>query len=466
MITRTLPDLNSFTDWIRQSDDHAEHHLALLSRVERLLGSRDDAVTTEGENLAQKLQRWRYQHLNEHASCLSSRDNALVDVLDVVSRRLAGRPPLEPRGTRHAVHDQSLRCDSVDEAIRALDPSYPLSDLIDRATQLTVDNFAGRCDAGSIDPSRRKMLLYAPLYVSSECVNFCTYCGFRYPLDIARRHLTIDQALDQAQILRDWSFRYLLIVGGDFPSQTTPAYYRDIIAALVNHGVEPSIEIAPQSIDAYADLVSAGTCGLTLYQETYDECLYAQYHVRGPKSSYHWRLESHDRAAEAGMPRLGLGILLGLADPRDDLPAMMRHALYLQQRFPDRTIAFSLPRIHEAPDDFEIRYPVSDEDLIRFYAALRVGFPDAVLVLSTREPTGLRNRLARICITQMSAGSSTAPGGYQSRDDTTGEQFPVADHRSPAEVADWLQGEGFEVCWSPSECHGEPSRLSQGTHRQ
>ena len=153
------------------------------------------------------------------------------------------------------------------------------------------------------------------------------------------------------------------------------------------------------------------------------------------------------------MPRLGLGILLGLADVRDDLLSMMRHAAYLKDRFPDRTLAFSLPRIHEAPDEFEIRYPVSDDQLIRLYCVLRIAFPEAELVLSTREPVELRNRLARICITQMSAGSSTAPGGYQAGGEAIGEQFPVIDGRSPSEVADWLDAEGFRVCWSVEEAN-------------
>ncbi len=292
------------------------------------------------------------------------------------------------------------------------------------------------------------MLLYAPLYVSSDCVNYCLYCGFRYPLDIPRRHLTVEQSLDQARILAQRGFRHILVVGGDFPSLTTPDYYSKIISSLAAEGFEPSIEIAPQSTEAYAQLVDSGVGCLTLYQETYDETLYAKHHVRGPKSSYHWRLESHDRAAEAGMRRLGLGILLGLADPRADLLAMLRHAAYLTDRFPDRTLAFSLPRIHEAPAGFEIPYPVSDEDLVRFYCTLRIAFPQAVLVLSTRERAELRNSLAKICITQMSAGSSTVPGGYAADDSAiaaAGEQFPVSDHRSPAEVAAWLEHEGFQI---------------------
>jgi len=217
------------------------------------------------------------------------------------------------------------------------------------------------------------------------------------------------------------------------------SYYGDLVRTLVALGVAPGIEIAPLDREGYAQLVAAGLWSLTLYQETYDPHRYSECHVRGPKAAYQWRLESHDRAAEAGIKRLGLGVLLGLADPRADLRAMMRHARYLADRFPDCHLAFSLPRIHEAPDDFEITHPVSDELLVRFYAVLRIAFPKAQLVLSTREPVPLRSRLARICITQMSAGSSTSPGGYQKDGPAAGEQFPVSDQRPPAEVARWLE---------------------------
>jgi 2-iminoacetate synthase len=149
------------------------------------------------------------------------------------------------------------------------------------------------------------------------------------------------------------------------------------------------------------------------------------------------------------MRRIGLGILLGLADPREDLPAMIRHACYLKARFPDRALAFSLPRIHEAPPGFCVPFPVDDDTFLRMYCALRIAFPEAELVLSTREPAALRNRLAQICITQMSAGSCTAPGGYEDSegDARAGEQFPVCDRRTPAEVASWLAGAGFEPVW-------------------
>jgi 2-iminoacetate synthase len=442
----TRPPLHTYVEWLRDTDDHADFHLALIERVERAWDA--CAVNEESHSLAEKLDRWRYQHLHERGLQLSPRDEAFVDALDLTANRLAGRAKRPPRQTRQSIHDASLDTGSIRRAAETLDPQYPLEQLIDQAYRITADHFGTPAEVrpGVILP--RRMLLYAPLYVSSECVNYCTYCGFRYPLDIERRHLTLDEVVEQIAVLRKRGFGHLLIVGGDFPRLTSAGYYRDIVRATVRADIDPAIEIAPQTTSAYEALVADGVRGLTLYQETYDEQLYAKYHVRGPKSGFHWRLESQDRAAEAGMPRLGLGVLLGLAEPRQDVSAMMRHAVYLRDRFPDRTLAFSLPRIHEAPEGFSIKHPVSDAELIRLYCALRIAFPRAELVLSTRESTPLRNRLARICITQMSAGSSTTPGGYGSEPAAGGQQFPVSDDRTPSELAEWLEGTGFHVAWS------------------
>lgn len=446
-----LPSLKSFADWIRETDDHAVHHLSLLEAARHALDAFDEMAPSDRHSLAQKLERWRYQHLNQHAPELTAQDESFVDALDLAANQLAGGADRAPRRTHQAVADSSFDTDTIEEAIEALDSDFPLDQLANRATELTVRTFGPPEMPEIAGLVRQRMLLYAPLYVSSECINYCRYCGFRYPQDIARKHLSVEEAAAQTRILRSRGFQRLLVVGGEFPSRTTTDYYAEILRLLVREGIEPAIEIAPQSTQSYAELVDAGAWGLTLYQETYNQELYSHYHIRGPKSSYHWRLESHDRAAEAGMPRLGLGILLGLADARDDLVAMMRHAAYLKDRFPDRTLAFSLPRIHQAPEEFEIPCSISDEQLIRLYCVLRLAFPEAELVLSTREPAALRNRLARICITQMSAGSSTAPGGYQSGSENIGEQFPVVDDRSPSEVAGWLESEGFRVCWSTDE---------------
>ncbi|NLF68652.1 MAG: radical SAM protein [Candidatus Anammoximicrobium sp.] len=451
MSSRTPPKLESFAGWIQATDDHAPHHLNLLAHVGQAWDDAGDGSSVVRSSLARKVERWRYQHLKEHAGRLTPQDEAFVDALDGAARQLAGRAPLKSRRTRHAVRDPAVDTDSIREACAALDTAFPLDRLTETARQLTQQHFPGIPAPRIQRAARHRILLYAPLYVSSDCVNYCLYCGFRYPLGIVRRHLSVAESLDQARILRGRGFRRILVVGGEFPSLTTPAYYREITRSLAADGFEPNIESAPQTTETYAELVAAGARGVNLYQETYDERLYAKYHVRGPKSAYHWRLETHDRAAEAGMPRLGLGILLGLADPRADLLAMMRHAAYLADRFPDRTLAFSLPRIHEAPAGFEIPYFVSDRDLIRFFCVLRIAFPRAGLVLSTREQAEFRHTLAKICITEMSAGSSTAPGGYAadgSPNAAEGAQFPVSDHRSPAEVAAWLEEAGFEVAWT------------------
>ncbi|MCY2991635.1 MAG: radical SAM protein [Planctomycetota bacterium] len=448
MLAATCSELLSFAEWIRATDQHAAYHVLLLERADRVLSGVEDLPGAQRIHLADKLERWRYQHLHEHAGQLLPEDEAFIDALDLAANRLSGREARLPRATRWAIGDPKWDTRSIQETAALMDPRVPLDHVIRRATDLTDEHFGAVDTAAALVPPRRRMLLYAPLYVSSECVNFCTYCGFRYPHQIARKHLTVDQVVEQLQILRGRSFQHVLLVGGEFPSRTTTAYYKALIEALRREGAVPSIEIAPQSTASYAELVEAGAHGLTLYQETYDEQLYAEYHVRGPKSSYHWRLESHDRAAEAGVPRLGFGFLLGLADARRDLVAMLRHAAYLSDRFPDRTLAFGLPRIHETPPGFQVAYPVADADFVRMYCLLRIAFPRAELVLSTREPVALRNRLAKICITQMSAGSSTAPGGYQRGAEGLGEQFPVVDQRTPAEVVEWLEAEGLQAAWT------------------
>lgn len=450
MTTQTHPPLSSFADWIRATDEHAAHHLPLLEEAARLLTGEGETTLIARRTMAARLERWRYQYLNQRGGRLAREDCEFIGAIDLAANELAARAPRPPRSTRPAIGDACSDDAAIAEAVRALDPAAGLESVAARAAALTREHFADGRDARPT-AGRWRMLLYAPLYLSNYCINYCRYCGFRHPHAIERRHLDMDEALREAEILRSRGFRHILLVAGDFPSLTTPEYYAGILRALRARGFLPAVEIAPQSTGAYETLVGAGAIGVTLYQETYAEPLYAEYHPRGSKASYDWRLEGLDRAAEAGMGRLGPGILLGLGDPREDLLALMRHGRYLAGRFPDRTLAFSLPRIHEAPEGFRVRFPVDDELFVRMYCALRVAFPRAELVLSTREPETLRNHLATLCITQISAGSCTAPGGYEDAGGRrAGEQFPVCDQRSPAEVADWLREAGFAVAWETS----------------
>lgn len=446
MSIETRTPLSSLAASIEATDQHVEHRLGLARRAEQLLSGEDQASEESAGELALKLERWRYQHLNEQAGRLTPEDIRLADAIDLAACALAGRDPRPPRRPRAAIDGTDVSAEA-ERAAWALDPGTTLDEVCRRAAEVTEEQF------GPLDPSRadavtrRRMLLYAPLYLSSQCINLCPYCGFHYGLDVRRKHLTTDQALAEAEILQQRGFCHVLLVAGELPSLTTTEYYAELIREMAARGLQPAIEIAPQSTNSYAELAAAGACGITLYQETYDERLYRTYHRRGPKASFDWRLEGVERAAEAGIRRLGLGILLGLAEPREDMLRLVRHAAYLAERFPGHTLAFGLPRLHETPEDFAIPYHVGDGELVRFYSVLRIAFPKAELVLSTRETAELRARLARICITQMSAGSSTAPGGYGQNESAGGEQFPITDHRSAAEVAAWLREAGFEPVW-------------------
>lgn len=458
------PPLDLLAEWVIATDGHAMRRLPLLDMARRILCGLLEAQPHERRVLAIRLERWRYQHLDlrgQHANCMDLR---LAEVLDLAANRLVGLPERPPRWTREAISHTGYDWPELSEALAALDPAVPLEPIAQKAAALTAANF-------SIG-GRRRMFLYAPLYLSSHCVNYCVYCGFRFPNPIARRHLTVEQAEHQAEVLAQRGIRHILLVAGDYPRLTSIGYLVEVIRRLVQRGLSVAVEIAPQGTLAYAELAAAGACGVTLYQETYNEQLYGLYHPRGTKASYDWRLEALERAAEGGMKRLGFGILLGLADPRQDLLAMMRHARYVSRRFPHCTIAFSLPRIYEAPAGFEPPYKVSDDLFVRLYCALRIAFPKAELVLSTREPAELRNQLAKICITQLSAGSSTVPGGYENgetaADDAPqpdkveqrghagglraqpGGQFPVCDCRTPAEVAAWLTANGLVPVWTPT----------------
>ena len=430
--------LTDFTDWISATDEHAATHLGLLAEAQTAL---TESPLPHHVSLAERLERWRYQLLKHEPIPRDDDARALIDTLDLTANRLAGRSDRAPRAPRQA---EQL---DVSELTALLDSETPLEPLLRQATELTQQSFGVIGAPTNVD--RREMLLYAPLYLSSHCTNHCTYCGFRHPNEIERTQLSVNDALRQADILADRGFNRLLLVAGDFPRLTSTAYFTAVIRELTPRGFNVSLEIAAQSTSSYAQLVEAGATGVTLYQETYDEALYPSYHPRGSKALYDWRLEAYDRAAEAGMPQLGLGVLLGLADPKQDLLAMIRHGRYLQSRFPDVALAFSLPRIHEAPEGFESYGRIDDETFIRLYVVLRIAFPSAELVLSTREARALRDHLASVCITRMSAGSSTSPGGYEEElsDQPTRQQFPITDDRSPDEVAHWLGANGFDVRW-------------------
>ncbi|MDH7598573.1 MAG: 2-iminoacetate synthase ThiH [Sedimentisphaerales bacterium] len=290
--------------------------------------------------------------------------------------------------------------------------------------------------------------LYAPLYLSNYCINCCIYCGFNRQSHALRRRLDIEQAVQEARVIRSEGFTDILLVSSHDPGFITVGYLVELAGRLREIFSSISVEVQQLDVDGYRSILGAGIDGVTIYQETYDRDTYKRFHLAGPKSDYDLRLSAPDAIAQAGMRRLGLGVLLGLGDWRIETLALAEHAHYLMTRYWQCHISFSFPRIRPAMglDEVVFEHLVSDKELVQMILALRLCFGDAGCVLSTREPAWLRDRLIRLGITRMSAGSRTTPGGYCGPTDAVG-QFEVADHRSAAEVADVIRRAGREPVW-------------------
>jgi len=292
----------------------------------------------------------------------------------------------------------------------------------------------------------RTMQLYAPIYLSNECVNHCAYCGFSQELPIARRTLSLEEVDAEADILRAQGFRHLLLVAGESPRTVTLAYLERIAHRLGGRFDSLSIETAPFDESGYRRLGDAGIDGVALYQETYLADVYQRVHLAGPKCNPQRRRRAIEDAGKAGMRGLGVGALLGLGPVRIEAFHLAMHARALTKQFWRSRVAVSFPRIRAAAGDYCPAHPVSDADLVQMLCVMRLALPDAELVLSTREPAALRDHLVQLGITRMSAGSTTNPGGYSDVHGSA-EQFAVDDQRSAAEVALMLDRQGIEPVW-------------------
>jgi 2-iminoacetate synthase len=315
--------------------------------------------------------------------------------------------------------------------------------------------------------------LFAPLYLSNECINNCRYCGFSRDNPILRVTLTVEEVREEARSLRAQGFRNILLVSGEHPKFVSNDYMTDCVRAV--HEIAPSIslEIGPMETPDYAPLVQAGAEGLVVYQETYDRAVYQEMHTSGPKRNFEWRLATAERAYAAGFRRLGIGALYGLADWRYEAICLAAHAEYLLRNCWKAAVTISLPRLRPCAGEFQPLTHMSDREMAQLVCAFRMMFPDVGLVLSTRESPRLRDGLVPLGITLMSAGSHTEPGGYTGAGQkhlhhtTRGRivelgasewaadgqpvhatrQFEIADERSPGEVADRLRGLGYEPVW-------------------
>ena len=293
----------------------------------------------------------------------------------------------------------------------------------------------------------RTVHLYAPLYLSNDCTSTCTYCGFAMNLDVVRRSLTPAEVDREAAHLVGQGFRHVLLVAAEHVKHVSPDYLELVLRRL--HPTIPSLSIETQvwATDVYEQLVAAGCEGVVVYQETYDPDTYRKVHIAGMKRHYGARLTAPERAARAGARRVGIGALYGLHDDwREDAVAVAAHADWLMRTYWRLGVSASFPRIRPSASGYQPRSDLDDRAFVQLVAAMRLFAHDLGLVLSTREDPRLRDGILPFGITQMSAGSSTEPGGYEDAG-ASEEQFAISDERSPTEVADMLRVRGYDPVW-------------------
>ncbi|HMJ90448.1 MAG TPA: 2-iminoacetate synthase ThiH, partial [Candidatus Acidoferrum sp.] len=296
-----------------------------------------------------------------------------------------------------------------------LKPSLSLSDfaaLISPVAAESIEELGRRSHALTLQRFGRVIRLFAPLYLSNECINNCKYCGFSRDNPILRVTLSIDDVMAEARELSAQGFRNILLVSGEHPKFVSNGYIEECIAAVHAETPSVSLEIGPMESADYEPLVRAGADGLVVYQETYDRDVYLEMHTSGPKRNFDWRLDTPERAYAAGFRRIGIGALFGLSGWRREAIFVAAHAAYLLRHCWKAQVTISLPRLRPCAGEFEPLTHMSDRDLVQLVCAFRLFLPDVGLVLSTREPAKLRDGLFPLGITMVSAGSHTEPGGY------------------------------------------------------
>ena len=338
--------------------------------------------------------------------------------------------------------------------------------LISAKSDAELERMAGESSAITKRNFGRAMRLFAPLYLSNECINTCAYCGFSRDNPIVRVTLEVEQMAVEARHLAAEGFRNILLVAGEHPKFVSNGYLERCVRRLREEMPSISLEVGPMETAEYLPMVAAGAEGLVVYQETYHRETYAELHVAGPKKNFDWRLECPERAYEAGFRRLGIGALFGLYEWEFEALALARHIEYLLRHCWKAQLTVSLPRMRPAAGEFEPKYTLPNREYVQLVCALRLCFPQIGIVLSTREPAALRDAMIPLGITMMSAGSHTEPGGYTGQgkealhltvkgravaetggaEAATG-QFDIADERSAGEIAGVLRARGYEAVW-------------------
>jgi len=288
--------------------------------------------------------------------------------------------------------------------------------------------------------------MYIPLYLSNECNNICTYCGFSLDNKVRRRTLSPVEIMQEAMAIKDFGFDNVLLVTGEANQTVHVDYFRKTLELLSPHFSHLSMEVQPMDEQDYSELIPYGLNTVLVYQETYHRDDYKKHHPKGKKSNFSYRLETPDRLGRAGIHKIGLGVLIGLEDWRTDSFFTALHLNYLERKYWKTKYSLSFPRLRPFSGGLEPKVEMTDRELVQLICAYRIFNEEVEISLSTRESEQFRNNVIKLGITSISAGSKTNPGGYVVERESL-EQFEISDERSPAEIAEIIRQQGYEAVW-------------------
>jgi 2-iminoacetate synthase len=292
--------------------------------------------------------------------------------------------------------------------------------------------------------------MYAPMYLSNECQNICTYCGFSFTNKIPRRTLTDAEILKEVKFLKNKGYDHILLVTGEANTTVGVPYINNAIKLIKSKFANITIEVQPLDQDEYELLIENGLYAVLVYQETYHRDEYKKHHPKGKKSNFDYRLETPDRLGRAGVHKIGLGALFGLEDWRADSFFTALHHQYLKKKYWKTKYSISFPRLRPFSGGLEPKVEMTDRDLVQLICAFRLLDEDLELSISTRESEVFRNHIVQMGITSMSAESKTNPGGYAVEPQSL-EQFEISDERSTERITTMLKQQGLEVVWKDWE---------------
>lgn len=290
--------------------------------------------------------------------------------------------------------------------------------------------------------------IFIPIYITNSCTNSCVYCGFHVQNKMPRTILTEEEIVREYEAIKKLGpFDNLLIVTGENPAKAGVDYLARALDLAKPYFNNLQIEVMPLEAEDYARLRQHGLNGVICFQETYNEARYKIYHPRGMKSNYEWRLNGFDRMGQAGVHKIGMGVLIGLEDWRTDVTMMARHLRYLEKTYWRTQYSVNFPRMRHAENGgFQPNVVMTDRELAQATFAMRIFDHDVDISYSTREPAAVRNNMATLGVTTMSAESRTDPGGYACYPNSL-EQFEISDARHAADIVRDLRAIGLEPVW-------------------